>query len=242
METKKGLTGFHLKLIALITMAIDHTAAVANVHLMPGGTFPFSTDAFFTCHMYYGWMRVIGRMAFPIYCFLLVEGFHYTRDRRKYALLLLLFAMISEIPFDLAFAARMVDWSYNNVMWTLLLGLLMMWLIEVLKDRGKILVVVIIALTALVAELAHVDYGAAGIMAIALLYIIRERRMLGFALSVLILGLTCSATEFFALLMLIPIALYNGQRGRQIKYFFYAFYPAHLMILYVICTLVSGIG
>lgn len=242
METKKGLTGFHLKMIALITMAIDHTAAVADVHMMLGGTFPFLTDAFYTYHMYYGWMRVIGRMAFPIYCFLLVEGFHYTRDRRKYALHLLLFAVISEIPFDLAFAVRLVDWSYNNVMWTLLLGLLMMWLIDVLKDRGKILVVVIIALTALVAELAHVDYGAAGIMAIAVLYIIRERRMLGFALSVLILGLTCSATEFFALLMLIPIALYNGQRGRQMKYFFYAFYPAHLMILYVICTLVSGIG
>ena len=121
METKQpGISGYWLKLIAVISMLIDHTSAVI-LEQIPG----LEAPAFF--------MRIIGRLAFPIYCFLLVEGFYHTRSRAKYAGRLFLFALISEVPFDLAFSRRMWDFSSNNVFFTLLFGLLVIWGVE----RGK---------------------------------------------------------------------------------------------------------
>ena len=104
---QQGISGYWLKLIAVISMLIDHTSAVI-LEQIPG----LEAPAFF--------MRIIGRAAFPIYCFLLVEGFYHTRSRAKYAGRLFLFALISEVPFDLAFSRRMWDFSSNNVFFTLL--------------------------------------------------------------------------------------------------------------------------
>lgn len=249
MEVKKGLTGFHLKLIALITMTIDHTAASIVQRMHPEVMISFSADSW---SLVYTIMRVIGRMAFPIYCFLLVEGFHYTSNRKKYAQRMLLFLVISEIPFDLCLSGKWIDWSYNNVFCTLFLGLLTMWMIEAAKgkievgvmDRKKQLlsdlsVIGITAAMAIVALLAHTDYDAAGILAIVVLYVKRDNRMVGMTLAIIVLGLTSSLLEFYALLILIPIAFYNGQRGRQMKYFFYAFYPGHLIVLCLICLLMG---
>ena len=123
METKQpGISGYWLKLIAVISMLIDHTSAVI-LEQIPG----LEAPAFF--------MRIIGRAAFPIYCFLLVEGFYHTRSRAKYAGRLFLFALISEVPFDLAFSRRMWDFSSNNVFFTLLFGLLVIWGVEGIKQK-----------------------------------------------------------------------------------------------------------
>ena len=119
---QQGISGYWLKLIAVISMLIDHTSAVI-LEQIPG----LEAPAFF--------MRIIGRAAFPIYCFLLVEGFYHTRSRAKYAGRLFLFALISEVPFDLAFSRRMWDFSSNNVFFTLLFGLLVIWGVEGIKQK-----------------------------------------------------------------------------------------------------------
>lgn len=119
---QQGISGYWLKVIAVISMLIDHTSAVI-LEQIPG----LENPAFL--------MRIIGRLAFPIYCFLLVEGFYHTRSRAKYAGRLFLFALISEVPFDLAFSRRMWDFSSNNVFFTLLFGLLVIWGVEGIKQK-----------------------------------------------------------------------------------------------------------
>ena len=105
-----GLNSFQLKCIAVITMIIDHTGAV----LFPGELV----------------FRYIGRISFPIFCFLLVEGFFHTRDMRKYMLRLGVFAVLSEIPYDLAFRGTMLEFSHQNVFFSLLIGVMMMYALE----------------------------------------------------------------------------------------------------------------
>ena len=227
----KGISGCWLKMIAMITMLIDHTAVVLIA--------PFRS----LTPLYVG-MRVIGRLAFPIYCFLLVEGFFHTRSRAKYAGRLFLFAIISEIPFDLAFSQKVWDFSYNNVFFTLLIGLLVIWGMDALAHRiteekykgvAKVLrssmMIAVLCGGCFLAGILNTDYSAVGILAIFAIYMVRDSRMMGSAIAITILGLLASFIEFVALFDLIPIYFYNGTGGKQIKYFFYAFYPVHLLIL-----------
>ena len=159
---QQGISGYWLKLIAVISMLIDHTSAVI-LEQIPG----LEAPAFF--------MRIIGRAAFPIYCFLLVEGFYHTRSRAKYAGRLFLFALISEVPFDLAFSRRMWDFSSNNVFFTLLFGLLVIWGVEGIKQKfvadvyGEkaaairvILIIVTVAAGGFLALLFRTDYDLSG--------------------------------------------------------------------------------
>lgn len=115
-----GLSGSTLKWIAIVTMFIDHTAAalLGRIYITGRGSEGLLTA--------YTLMRHIGRMGFPIFCFLLVEGFQRTRNRMRYAARLGLFALVSEIPFDLAFSGRVLEFSYQNVFFTLFLGLLLL--------------------------------------------------------------------------------------------------------------------
>ena len=238
------MSGFGLKMIAVITMLIDHTAATilerALMQMLAGG--PIIEQNYNVFLGIYFVMRIIGRMAFPIYCFLLVEGFHYTKSRAKYALRLFLFALISEIPFDMAFNQKIWDFSYNNVFLTLLLGLLTIMAADWVKERfaeKKALKVILMILCMLAgAALAQfvliTDYGAFGVIAIFIMYLMYQRRMAGFALMIVPLAVS-SLMEAAAFLMLIPLHFYNGTRGKQCKYFFYIFYPAHLLILSLIC-------
>lgn len=249
-----GISGFTLKVIAVITMLIDHTAATILERAIYGGyanSFVTPANMEFWQKIYLD-MRIIGRMAFPIYCFLLVEGFKYTRNRWKYASRLFLFSLISELPFDLAFQKSFWDMSYNNVFFTLLLGILTIMEIDwfcqksVLGDGviGKAYKAVDILVTMgammwIAENLLHTDYGAAGVVAIVIMYLLYEKRILGFMLSLISLGCMSSMLEFAALVMVFPLAYYNGTRGKQIKYFFYVFYPAHLLILVGICYLLG---
>ncbi len=240
-------------MIAVATMFIDHLAAAVLYR-----AFVFYDTSFVTVDNYHTWyliyivMRGIGRMAFPIYCFLLVEGFAHTRSVARYALRLFLFALLSEIPFDLAFNHTWLEFGYNNVYFTLLLGLLAIKGMDLLqtrlhtlpqeddkRDRQSFIQItgnLAIALTAMAAAelLLHTDYAAAGVMAILVIYLFREKPLRGFALAVVLLGLFSSTMEFAALLMLIPLYFYDGTRGHQVKYFFYAFYPAHLLLVALI--------
>ena len=269
-------TGYHLKMIALITMVIDHVAAVVLWRLykasfdIRGGMYTSSaiSDQMIVwvskhqelVYTIYEYMRIIGRMAFPIYCFLIVEGFLHTRNVGKYALRLLLFAFLSEIPFDLAIAETWLSFDYSNVFFTLCLGLLLLWGIsfvekfflgdkEVAQNADKfkeksmikkvlcvvIVILWIIAVGALAENILHTDYGMAGILAILVIYLFRQSKELGFIASVFVLTFMSSSIEIMALLMLYPLMRYDGSRGKNVKYVFYAFYPLHLLVLALIC-------
>ena len=217
------MSGFVLKLIAVITMLIDHIGAVLFPDLQI--------------------FRIIGRVAFPIFCFLLVEGLLHTKNTGKYLLRLSLFALASEVPFDLAFKGSAVDFSGQNVFFTLALGLLAIYATEKLAEKSKWLLPVGIALTAAVAcaaELLHTDYGWYGIAMIAAIYLFRKSRAaLSGAMIALILIYSFVIKQgsllVYEIAALPVILMYNGERGQNsaaVKYGFYAFYPAHLLCLY----------
>ncbi len=251
-KAESGISGFTLKMIAVVSMLIDHSAATILERQY------LSVDAYWEgCYEVYHAMRVIGRFAFPLYCYLLVEGFIHTRSVAKYMGRLLVFAFISEIPFDLAFQHSIFDMSYNNVFFTLLLGLLAIaaidWLNRNMMWRGKsgfmggcvlllrcLASMAVICICMITAEdLLFTDYGASGVAAIVLLYLLRRYPVISYVLAVLLLAAMDGTIEMAALLMVIPLAFYNGTRGRQMKYFFYAFYPAHLLVLVGICALMG---
>ncbi len=255
---QRGLSGCVLKMIAVITMLVDHTGATIVERLlaqMPSwGPITMQNQEAWT--QLYMLLRGIGRMAFPIYCFLLVEGFYHTRNKARYALRLFVFALISEVPFDMAFQVSFFDISYNNVFFTLLIGLLTIWAYDEIRKRAEIRrtsvfsmsnvfwSLVLAAVPLLGCGLAYflrTDYDAAGVIAIFIMYLFYERRQLGFGLMVLSLGLLAGGLEFLAFFMLIPMKHYNGTRGRQMKYFFYWFYPVHLLVLSLICMAI-GLG
>ena len=211
------LDGTVLKVIACLSMFIDHLGAVCFSGMMG--------------------FRIIGRLAFPIYCFLLVEGAVHTRNMKKYILRMGIFALISEVPFDLAFYHRLVYTGHQNVFFTLGLGLLAIWFLELPIEQLDIpdvlyhLLVIIAA--GLIAEFFNTDYGFTGIAVICIFYYLRGQPQLKYPIAVILLA-AMGGVEVYAVLALIPILLYNGQRGRQTKamqYGFYIFYPAHLLLI-----------
>lgn len=236
-EKSKGLSGSTLKLIAIVTMFIDHLA-VAGLTTQTD-TYP---------KLYFA-MRLIGRLAFPLFCFLLVEGFSHTRDVKKYALRLLLFAFISEIPFDLVFNRQLFYWQYQNVFFTLFTGLVVIALMDHSKHVFHGFLRFMVDCSALVAGvllaefLIYSDYGAMGVLAIVFIYIFRQRQGNVVAMAVSVLWL--SAVQFIESASAVDIILvkfYNGKRGLNLKYVFYAFYPAHLLLLYLIFHVILKIS
>ena len=235
-KTARGglLSGSVLKWLAIILMLIDHVgASLLEVFVLNGyGNSPLAglvqNQAF--------WWRVdtvlrhVGRSAFPLFCFLLVEGAVHTRDIRRYCLRLSLFAVLSELPFDLALRNQIPWWSHQNVYLTLALGLLVIWVF--LRSAGREWRgVLALGAAALAAELLHTDYGATGVLTIGILYLLRDNLPLATAASVLVLTVG-SRMELYAIPAYLLMFLYNGERGRQPKYFFYLFYPVHLLLLW----------
>lgn len=251
-EGKRGLSGSTIKLIAVITMIIDHTgAAILGRYLVQAGimqigmvndqeTAALWMEAHFGLYITYQIMRMIGRVAFPIYCFLLVEGFFKSRDRKKYCLRLFLFALLSEIPFNLALQSKILYSGHQNVFFELSAGLATIMAIHYAGERlsGRVLKFLtgmgIIIASYLAAEYTGLDYGGIGIVCIVLLYLTASGKKVQ-----MITGALSFAWEFTAPLAFIPIGFYNGKRGLSLKYFFYIIYPAHLMVLYLLAV---GLG
>lgn len=228
----KGISGSTLKLIAIITMLVDHIGAVVLEKVINQGN---TSQALFTA--YYA-TRTIGRIAFPIFAFLLVEGFVHTRNQKKYATRLALFAVISEIPFDLALKGEMFYWGYQNVFFTLFISLIVMMGFKYVDDKHDISVINAKVLKGgcliagmIVATLMHTDYSFIGVACILILYITHNNKR-----TQTLVGCIAFIWELPAILAFIPIHFYNGKRGINLKYFFYIFYPAHLLILYFIAV------
>lgn len=207
------LNGTMLKWIAIVTMVIDHVGAIL---------FPEIEI-----------LRYIGRIAFPLFAFLLVEGYIHTSNVKKYMGRLLIFALISEIPFDIALYSETFYWGHQNIFWTLLLGVLVLFLVDRLPQRwmGFLAGVAIIIL----AQVVNTDYAAGGVILIFILYFFRKKPLIKFICMAVIFGLGYGSTQLFGLIAILPMLLYNGQRGKySLKYFFYVFYPCHLLVLQVI--------
>lgn len=204
------LDSFQLKCIAIVSMALDHTGAV----LYPSQI----------------WLRCLGRIAFPIFCFLIVEGFFHTHDVRRYMGRLGVFALISEIPYDLAFRGVPLEYAHQNVFFTLLIGIGMVVLLE--RNREWPVKAVILLLAMWLAVLIRSDYNFRGVLLIFVFYIFHESRWLAVTAGGLWNFLYQGVIQKYGVLSVLPLALYNGERGRKMKYFFYIFYPAHLLLLY----------
>ena len=231
---KRGISGSTLKIIAIITMLIDHVGAVVIAPVM----FQRSGINYMEDNLYgtYSLLRSIGRIGFPIFCFLLVEGFLHTRDMKRYAIRLGIFAFISEIPFNLAFFGKIFSPDYQNVFFTLLIGLLVMMAYKAIQEKleSKITKIILYLLSlsagAGLAYFMKTDYKAFGVICIMVIYVFRYNKLH---------QIFAGAASFYfkspaAIFAFIPISLYNGKRGISLKYIFYAFYPVHLLILYFI--------
>ena len=222
----KILSGSALKCIALFTMIIDHVGR----QLLAGSNIVLLRIAQKTITLDY-LMTSIGRLAFPIYCFLLVEGFLHTHDRIKYGGNLLLFALISEIPWNLEHTGT---WMYakQNVFFTLFLGYLGLYCVEGLREKPRYQLAALLVLT-LTATYLKADYGVIGFGFVLLLYCLRSHKILQ-----AVLGCCFLSSRWVGGLAFIPINLYNGKRGfirgRFLKYAFYAAYPLHIFIIYLI--------
>lgn len=179
-------------------------------------------------------LRTVGRIAFPIFCFLLVEGFLHTKDWKKYAARLLAFALISEVPFDMAVFGAWFNPEYQNVFFTLFVGLLVL---EGYRrfESSQIKQILVMLAGCVAAFLLRCDYNVFGIVLIVILYLFRNNRKYRTLAGGLMAALESSSCFCAAALAFIPIHLYNGTRGKlRLKYLFYWFYPVHLLILYAI--------
>lgn len=224
-----NMTSFMLKIIGIITMLCDHIG-----------------DAFIG---HFSFLNLIGRISFPIFAFQIVQGYIHTKNIKKYMLRLLIFACISQIPFML-FLSTFTTNYYLNVFFTLLLGTIALYGYD--KFKNKYLKIPFALLIILLAHLIHVDYGAYGVAVIFLFYIFytkfKNRKLFMCLIFILltilnylpnIINYVSVASIYincilFTCICLIPICMYNGKQGAKIKYIFYAFYPVHLLILWLL--------
>lgn len=222
----KFLSGSWLKILAVVTMLVDHVSAFLLYDNPEFQTILFSLRgrAVTGCIL----LRMIGRLAFPLFAFLLVEGFLHTHDRKKYGLNLFIFALLSEIPWNLMHTGTCL-YPRQNVMFTLLLGYLGLCALEYFREDKLRMTVSILGLF-IVAFFARADYGYVGYAFILLLYALR-----GNAVVRAVAGCAALPNHLFAGMAFIPIAFYNGERGfvkgPVAKYLFYAFYPLHMLVI-----------
>ena len=230
---KKILSQEALKLIACITMLIDHFGAAIVIELPVA----HMADLYYAC-------RIIGRIAFPIYGFLLAEGMRHTRNTGKYILRLAVGILLAELPFDFLFEGGFT-WADQSVMVTLTLGAVMLLCMQ--KTERKLLKLLLILPFAILADLAKSDYGAGGIVMIAVFALLDQPILQTIAVflvnwqmlpseGVIIFGVLI-IIQLLATLAMIPIALYDGRKlthSRAIQWGFYLCYPVHLLILWLI--------
>ena len=229
---KKCLTNFDLKLIALIMMTIDHFAVLFH---------PFG----------YPFLRSMGRLSFPIFAFLLVEGYIHTKNFKKYISRIFLLALISEIIDDYVFSKQIINFSINNIFFTLGFGLIVLYLIDkstliiekYVKEKIdfyiiKYLVISLIVLTfSFFSFILNISYDIYGILLISLLYIFKDKKLILYLSIILITILYPYPLQIFSLFAFLLIYFYNGKLGRKSKYFFYLYYPSHLIVLYLLSLL-----
>lgn len=218
------MSSFALKLIAIISMLFDHAGYAIYGKL--------------------SWCNFIGRLAFPIFAFQITEGYIHTKNLKNYFFRLGTFALISQIPFMLLYSIFTTHFVFN-IFFTLLLGLLTITIFD--KSKNKILGTIGALLIVWISNFLNVDYGFLGVLTIFIFYIFRSNKIfttLAFTTLTLIqykdfltptkFNTTILLIICCTILALVPIFLYNGKKGKNIKQAFYWFYPIHLVLLYFI--------
>jgi hypothetical protein len=219
------LDGTALKLIALVSMVFDHVGSV-----------------FFPQAM---WMRVIGRVAMPVFAFCIAEGYAHTRDRQAYLLRLGLFALISELPFDLALLGE-VTLTHQNTLFTFVLALVALMLYDYLTEQyegapGRIFGILAAMAIGLLSIALRCDHNVAAVGLVFIFYVLRGyelyvRNLAGAIYEALVRNV---GVYRWGVLGFLPLMLYNGKRGRGLKLFFYLFYPAHLLVIWLVRLIVG---
>lgn len=231
-------TSMSLHMMAMVFMLCDHLWAT----VVPGND----------------WLTCIGRVAYPIFAFMIVEGYFHTHNLKKYVMRLFLFAVLSEIPFNLVMGSRVFYPIHQNVLWTFLIGILCIYINERAKRKGGMLRRIVagiltVGLAFVLGIVSFVDYNHAGVLTVLVFYFFRGRKwwcflgqalllwyinvemLSGYAYEVQLFGETYFIVrQGFALLALLPIWLYRGKQGthnKALQYFYYAFYPVHLLVL-----------
>ena len=216
-------SGAQLKYLAFISMLIDHVNNAIVTPMLDGGGFLLYLSNIFS---------ILGRIAFPIFIFFIVEGFFKTSNRKKYLITLLIFGVISEVPFDMFTSKTFFDPHWNNMMFTLALCLITIWIIDSIKNKldNKVLwyviSIIIVILFGFLAMQLSLDYDYHAIVVAYLFYIFYDKPILGAGL-----GYLSIIKELYSLLGFGMTLTYNGERGRQYKWLNYFFYPVHILIL-----------
>ncbi len=214
------LDGTALKLIAMLSMVLDHVG-----------------DNFFPEQV---WMRALGRIAMPVFAFCLAEGYSHTHDKKRYLLRMGLFACLSEVPFDLVTAHKVLEFGHQNIMLTFFWAILGLMCFEGITAKGgwlRMAAGVVALLFFLGASLfLGVDYNMVAVGLVFSFYLLRERPLplrclISMAWHTLLRN---KGLYWFGLLGFLPIFLYNGKRGRGLKWLFYLFYPCHLLLIWAV--------
>lgn len=243
---KMDLSAAALHILAMAFMLMDHLWAT----LLPAQE----------------WLTCVGRIAFPIFAFMAVEGYFHTHNLKKYLLRMLIFAVISEVPFDLMYGGTWFYPVHQNVIWTLMMGLVGIHLMETVRKKKSIFVYILVSaivviLGGLLGTLSMVDYYGIGVLTVFIFYFFRGRKwwcLLGqmltlYWVNVELLGglmypIRLFGMEFelcqqgLALLALLPIWLYRGRRGyhsKPFQYFCYAFYPIHMLVIVLVLNFIN---
>lgn len=221
------MTTFQIKLLAITTMLIDHV----GLYLMGD----------------YEPLRIIGRLAFPLFAWLVANGAYYTKDIKKYFLRLLVFAAVAQIPFMLLNQKTFPSLVSQNALFTLALGLLAVIIIK--SSNNKFIWIITSVVISLFAYLFKTEYGAAGVLSVlAFYFFFRDIKLMAISQITIFLcfyfvsipGLFINKiilikpTEIFGLLSLFIIAAYNQHEGKKMRYIFYWFYPAQLLFIYIV--------
>ena len=208
-----------LKYIAMLTMLIDHIGASGLIFILFNSSISVRL---------YHISRMVGRISFPIYLFLLVEGFVHTKDIKKYIIRIAAFAVLSEIPFDLVCWGHILEFYHQNVMWSLLICVIMMHMMRKYPDFS----IIFVGIGCFIAWICRCDYVYIGPLAVACMYLFRDRIIYKNVATALVFSF-----EPPAIFSLIPINMYNGKKGKSFKYLFYFFYPVHLLVLVLLKNL-----
>lgn len=215
LDSIKILDAYDLKIIALLFMLVDHLGAVFFPEVLS--------------------FRIIGRVSFILYAFMLSEGFVYTHNIKAYISKIALWALLSEIPFDFASYGKLFYWGHQNIFFTLLISILGLY---AFNQKIHVIFKVLIALSCcFLAYLIKSDYMWYGVLLIFLFYFLRHYPLLKyFSISILnvVFSLKFFVLQFFAFLGFIPLLLYNGERGKKIGDIYYSFYAIHLLIFGII--------
>lgn len=256
------MSTFTLKIIACITMLIDHITVLFVPHDF-GYLFHLNIGSYERDITLYVIGRVIGRIAFPLFAFLIVQGFLHTRNVKKYMLRLAIFAVISEIPYDFAMSEIPFDFAIRNfpqslfyqqnIFFTLLLGLIAITCIDWLQKNyqskllsGKnsnnarffvnfysMIVIIVASVILILIKGSYLNYGYGVLVIIGFYYGYRSKAAT-LIIFILLTGFLCGDIQFMAILAAPFLYLYNGEKGPSYKYAFYLFYPIHLVVLKLI--------